>query len=186
MENHSFDSKPLLEFRMPLTNISSYNTSSLVSGEWKSVSNRVTEGISSTTSPSIMSQVIPPSIIVPVPSETRAIEFEETNRMPFDVIEKAAHLCRISYWSQERVSKELTVAGEFDQHLENGFPILFDSPHQGTPTAYMWLFTDPRCLLLVFRGVGCVGESLTDITSPLTKTARESSTHGFLGPIHWH
>ena len=128
----------------------------------------------------LMSQAIPPSVTVPVPDGSRVLPENELEKLPYELVERLTHLCRMSYWPKERISSDKTLFQELEGELQPGFPKILESKDPHNPTAHLWLFPNPRMLVVVFRGVGSVGESMMDTSSSLSTVPTGQVHTGFL------
>ena len=114
---------------------------------------------------SIMSQAIPPSVMVPVPHGKRSLQQKELDELPFALVMRLAHLCRASYWSVDRIRSDKRFIPELSGELQSGFPKLIESSDPHNPAAHLWLFRETRSLVVVLRGVGSVGESMINLSA---------------------
>ena len=114
--------------------------------------------------PSLLSSAIPPMWTAPVPAHATEATEAEKRELPCSDIRLTGFLSRLAYGDEKAVVRDAHVARDLLDNTENGFPKLLQSdPHHGV--CHMWLFPQRREMVLVFRGSGSVGESLTDALS---------------------
>ena len=128
--------------------------------------------------PSLLSSAIPPMWNAPVPSNATEASEAEKRELPCGDVRLTAFLSRLAYGDEKAVSRDAHVTRDLLPKTENGFPKLLQSedPHHGV--CHMWLFPDHKEMVLVFRGSGSVGESLSDAFSS------RKELHGSRGLVH--
>ena len=147
---------------MPTTDI---RVLSLVDKKWTTKSASGITAVPHEEHPSLLSSAIPPMWTAPVPEDATEATDTEKRELPCTDIRLTAFLSRLAYGDEKAIVRDAHVARDLLDNTENGFPklLLSEDPHHGV--CQMWLFPSRKEMVLVFRGSGSVGESLSDAFS---------------------